>query len=124
MVHPSDMDQLEQARSFWRNHADVVTVDYVFDYFNLHHDLFPIRVTSFQPCRQLFRGIGIHWNGDIPVCSMSEYRHGSPGVNIGNICRQSLAAIWQCATLRTYREAHITGDLRRAPGCDGCPSSC
>jgi MoaA/NifB/PqqE/SkfB family radical SAM enzyme len=123
MVNPSQLEKLELARAFWERHADVVTVDRLFDYFSHGGDLCPPPITGFQLCRQLFRGVGIHWNGDVPLCSMSDLRHGSGGIILGNIRRQSLAAIWQCALLQTYREAHVTGDSNSAPGCDGCPRS-
>jgi MoaA/NifB/PqqE/SkfB family radical SAM enzyme len=122
MQHPSDADRLGQIQAFWRRHADQVSCQPLLDYFGSGRDLFalPPRPAGMERCAQIFSKMTIHWNGDVPMCTNSEYRFGGGGRLLGNVMTHSLEDLWRSPVLEAYRDAHRRCDAAAAPGCAGC----
>ena len=68
-----------------------------------------------SPCRGLWGGLMIYWNGDVSTCFQD-----ADGFEIfGNVKEQSIQEIWQ-TSLRQRRQEHVKGTFRNL--CHGCQS--
>jgi radical SAM protein with 4Fe4S-binding SPASM domain len=72
-----------------------------------------------NPCYLLWRGpLYVRYDGmTYPCC----YMYDSPPV--GDLKSQSLMDVWNSPAMVKLREAHLSGDLREHPTCQGCQAS-
>jgi len=126
MVHPSYCHHLKEIQQYWKRRADSVSAQRVGDYFDIRQDLFPINRedSEFKRCTDVFNHMNIHWDGDVPLCTATEYRHGKRGLLVGNINVSSLEELWTSELLGRYRRAHLALRPNDAPGCAACPYVC
>jgi MoaA/NifB/PqqE/SkfB family radical SAM enzyme len=122
MLKPSELCRERELVGFWRKLGDVVTVWPARDFFALGGDLFcpPAPGPMFRRCAVPFKFLGVHWNGDVPLCNGSNYQ--MPGdLIVGNVADATLEELWASGVLETYREAHRHRNWKAAPVCAGCP---
>ncbi len=123
-LRPSNAAKEKAWRSYWRPFADVVTPDPIVVPLGAPTggDAFvPVqRQRGECPCCALpFKEVVVHWNGDVPVCSQAVQQVGTPGLLVGNIGAQSLAALWNGPLMRQYRGGQQSGDAEQMSRCRG-----
>jgi MoaA/NifB/PqqE/SkfB family radical SAM enzyme len=125
MLRVSDVERVPELRRYWEQYADSVSVQHLFDRTGNATNLFTILPNveaSFRQCEYPFKGMGICWNGDLPLCGAIEERLkvSDGGLLLGNINNDSLLEIWHGPLLRQYRKAHRACQPSGAPLCVGC----
>jgi sulfatase maturation enzyme AslB (radical SAM superfamily) len=115
MVRPSSIERLEQTVRFWRQYGDTLSTQNLIDYPGNGQDLFPAPIDN-RRCSSIFKGLGVLWNGDVPLCVGNE---AQPAPLLGNVNTTPLLAIWQSELLRHYRYTH-----RRWHFDDMCQNCC
>jgi len=72
------------------------------------------RAHKLHPCRFLWEGIFIYWNGDVGVCCED---NAARRIIIGNIQYQSLKDIWTGPAMNALRELHLKNKRSLHPVC-------
>lgn len=72
--------------------------------------------TQSVPCRQLWQRLAVLWNGDVVMCC-GDYK---PDMAVGNIYKESLAAIWKNEKINAVRRLHSRMRMDEIPLCARC----
>jgi len=67
-----------------------------------------------HPCRYLWEGIFVYWNGDVGGCCED---NAARRIVVGNIANQSLADIWNGPKMNSLRKLHLDGKRAMHPVC-------
>jgi MoaA/NifB/PqqE/SkfB family radical SAM enzyme len=125
MIRPSQRAEEHDIRHFWRAYSDTVMPQYVVDLTKgADRDVFGTRQRLDHPrCTLPFKGLGVHWNGIVPLCSNSTLQTGRPdGLVIGNVHETPLEELWRHPLMVQYRIGHRKRDTERTTICGGCPA--
>jgi MoaA/NifB/PqqE/SkfB family radical SAM enzyme len=83
-----------------------------FDGSDISRDLFQRR----WPCYHLWYGPGVTYDGDFTICCNDPCREAV----IGNVCDETVAALWQSESMDRIRQSHMAGDYDSIRLCAGC----
>jgi sulfatase maturation enzyme AslB (radical SAM superfamily) len=126
MIHPSDAQQLETTRGFWRKFADVVSIQHVVDIAGRGGDVYDLQIpiTHYGKCSLPFKMLQVRWDGSVPMCTYYYLQADRPADFIlGNIQSAGLLELWSHPLIRHYRKAHRErreSDMALCAGCGGC----
>jgi MoaA/NifB/PqqE/SkfB family radical SAM enzyme len=125
MLRPSERAMESRLKAFWSTYADTVMPQYLVALKRTKYtdDVYmPVQFhnQSYPKCSVPFKTIGVHWDGDVPLCSLSEEQIGAPGLVLGNVRTKKLGDLWNCTLMRQYREGHLRRDCSKMPICKGC----
>ncbi|MDO8303978.1 MAG: SPASM domain-containing protein, partial [Sedimentisphaerales bacterium] len=59
------------------------------------------------PCRYLWEGLFVYWNGDVGVCCED---NAARRIVIGNVADQCLEKIWAGEKMKNLRKLHLNGN--------------
>ena len=123
-VRASEKPRVDQLRAFWGQYADTISIQPLADRIGGSIDVFVDSVGhhEFHRCEYPFKGMGISWNGEVPLCTAIEERLkvSNGGLLLGNLKDNTILEIWEGSIARQYRNAHRCGDRSQAPLCAGC----
>jgi hypothetical protein len=122
MIRPSERSHRDRLLRFWLQFGDVISTQKLIDYVGGSNDLFQLTKGNEVPqCVAPHKLMGVHWNGDVPLCDASADQMGEPeGLLLGNINSQPLASMWHGQVISTYRRGHKERLLELTPICRGC----
>lgn len=128
MLKPSQLANKKAYMDFYRPYADIVSLQYVVNISDTDEDVFDLEVQEDRilRCNLTLKQIGVHWNGEVPLCTYAHHQAGPaeyPNFLIGNVTHDSISEIWNHPLLRKYQMAHKRNDktgLSLCAGCGGC----
>ncbi|GJQ58010.1 MAG: hypothetical protein SCALA701_08110 [Candidatus Scalindua sp.] len=125
MLRPSERRIEWKLKAFWSNYADIVMPQYLCEKRSISYneDLYrPIQFNeqSYPNCKEPFTQLGITWNGDVPLCSLSADQIGEPGLILGNVTSSTIGQLWNSKVLHQYRRGHRNRETSKMAMCKGC----
>jgi MoaA/NifB/PqqE/SkfB family radical SAM enzyme len=123
MLRPSQRSQEGALRQFWSLLSDVVSQQYVMDFTGSDTDVYPSADDhdACPRCTLPFKILDVRWNGDVPLCSYSQFQTGDKiGLLLGNLNQVSLAEMWNGERIKAYRAAQRQRNAAQMPVCKGC----
>jgi hypothetical protein len=122
-IRPSQCKMEQPLLDFWRPFGDVVSKQYIVDFTGAGGDTFkPLgREDVYPRCTLPSKQLDVRWNGDVPLCSYSQWQTGQPGgLLLGNIRTSSLLELRDGHLMMTYRAGHRRRETELMPLCKGC----
>lgn len=123
MAHPSDEKNLGLIKSFWKQFADIVSIQYVVDMTGTGGNVYAIQtsIEKYPRCSLPFKQLNVLWNGEVPMCTYYYLQADNPDdFVLGNIRELGLKQLWLSPLIQHYRRAHKKRDVTNMPLCAGC----
>ncbi len=123
MLRPSEFARRQELLAFWRPYGDVVTPMAVLNLTGLDPDTFRCfpEANAFPRCTLPARSLQVQWDGQVMICTTSNWSSGYPrNLSLGDIRNNSIAELWHHPLMRQYQTAHRHGDTTQMPLCQGC----
>ena len=116
-------DELKLFFEKWSNYKCEISVSCLYNWAgqmpelnNCSDNLSPVRTTLRTPCKDLWKKMCIHYNGDVSLCCF-DWKNSVP---LGSAATTALYDIWSCATIEKYRAAHIENNFNDLLLCQNC----
>jgi len=123
MLRPSEVTLRSKILGFWRQFADVVSIQHVVDFNGVSDDVYALKAAQgrFPRCTLPFKQLLVYWSGDVPMCTYIHHQADDDReFMLGNIREATLAELWRRPLMVRYRHAHRRRLPDQMPLCDGC----
>ena len=112
-VQAGNQSEEEAFIEYWAHRVDFVRVGELFE-----DGRFPnLEINQERhSCPSLYSTMAIHANGDVSVCCLDGFRDAV----VGNVFKESVAAVWNGEKYNEVRHLHETGRWDEVPFCKNC----
>lgn len=128
MVRPSNRHMMKEEYSFYKKYSDTIMPEFIvgLEDYKYADDVFITpqpHYNTYPKCTLPFRNFQVRLDGSLSLCQVAGSRLNDRKIIVGNILDSSLIELWQCDTMKQYRNALRFKQYTNMPACKGCRGS-